>query len=213
VRHADLAAVRLRVGEIRVIPPPGAARLLVDGREVSAGRPAFVKPGQHEVTVAGREGQVARAHVTLAPGESQSVPLSFESRPAAAGAPAPPPVVPAPAGSALKPWIVGAGVTTAVVLFVTGLELHIAASASYREAEAKTKSLADAKMCTCAPEFLQRHEDVTATNARASALESFGWTALVAGGLAGAATLVYVVLPDGSRIQARAGGAAVTVRW
>ncbi|WP_437631856.1 hypothetical protein [Sorangium sp. So ce854] len=66
VRHAALAAVRQRVAELHISPPPGTARLLVDGREVSAGGPVFVTPGQHEVTAIGKQGQVAHTLVKVA---------------------------------------------------------------------------------------------------------------------------------------------------
>ncbi|AUX20864.1 hypothetical protein SOCEGT47_013400 [Sorangium cellulosum] len=71
VRHADLAAVRQRVAELHVSPPPGTARLLVDGKQVSTGGGrVFVAPGQHEVTAMGKQGQVAHALVKVAAGKN-----------------------------------------------------------------------------------------------------------------------------------------------
>ncbi|WP_437942938.1 hypothetical protein [Sorangium sp. So ce341] len=79
VRRADLAAVRQRVAELHVSAPPGTARLLVDGRAVSAGGPVFVAPGQHEVTATGKQGQLARALVKVTAGQSRRVALAFEA--------------------------------------------------------------------------------------------------------------------------------------
>ncbi|WP_234023358.1 hypothetical protein [Sorangium cellulosum] len=72
VRRADLAAVRQRVAELQVSAPPGTARLVVSGKQVSAGRPVFVVPGQHEVTATGKQGQVAHALVKVTAGEATS---------------------------------------------------------------------------------------------------------------------------------------------
>ncbi|WP_437957279.1 hypothetical protein WME76_39105 [Sorangium sp. So ce119] len=100
VRRADLAPVRQRVAELHVSAPPGTARLLVDGREVSAGGPVFVAPGQHDVTATGKQGQVARALVQVTAGQSRRVALAFVA-PKAAGAPA----------RARNPWTIGGAVS------------------------------------------------------------------------------------------------------
>ncbi|WP_437283394.1 hypothetical protein WME90_23320 [Sorangium sp. So ce375] len=80
VRRADLAAVRQRVAELHVSAPPGTARILVDGREVSAGGRVFLAPGQHEVTATGKQGEVARELVKVAAGDGRQRCMALDWR-------------------------------------------------------------------------------------------------------------------------------------
>ncbi|WP_437650344.1 tetratricopeptide repeat protein [Sorangium sp. So ce362] len=222
VRQADLAAVRQRVAEIHLLAPPDAARLLLNGKEVKAGSPIYVAPGQHEVTVTGRHGQVARTLVKVAAGESRNISLSFESPPGAAAPRARPParvtaaparIAQAPARSGPKPWIVGTGAAVSTALLVTGIGLHLAANASDNEAVARVAQVGDEQLLPSSPEFRQVYDEATAANTRANLLHGFGSGALIAGAVAGAATLIYVVLPHDTEIRARAAGAEVTIAW
>jgi hypothetical protein len=213
-RRADLAAVRQHVAEIRVLPPPGVARVLVDGRELGADGRLYVAPGQHEVTVMGRDGRGARAVVKVAAGESRSVPLTFESqRPApTAKAPAPTPAAwPAPAQSAPAPWIVGTGATVAVAFLTTGLVLRLDAGDRWDDGRRSDESVLLCKKLGLDPSPYEK--EAADAYAEALTLRNVGAGALIAGATVGTATLVYLVLPRGVQIQARAGGASVTLRW
>jgi hypothetical protein len=213
VRHADLAAVRQRVAQLHVLPPPGTARILVDGREVSAGRPVYVSPGQHEVTATGRQGgQVAHALVKVAAGESRDVPLAFEVPPGAAAAKAP--VAPTPARRGPNPWIAGSGAAASATLLGAGLVLHLAGNGSDMEAAAKASRLSDGTLIPNSTEYSEFYDEATSANSRANLLHGFGSAALIAGAAFGAATLVYVVFPRGNaEIRMRAAGAEVKVVW
>ncbi|MGK3964631.1 hypothetical protein WMF38_10695 [Sorangium sp. So ce118] len=144
VRHADLAAVRQRVAELHISPPPGTARILVDGREVSAGGPVFVAPGQHEVTAMGKQGQVAHALVKVAARDSRRVSLAFEiPQVSAARVRVPAPVAPAPARPRPNRLFIGAGATASVAMLGAGVVLHLAGDAAEREAAESAARLSD----------------------------------------------------------------------
>jgi hypothetical protein len=216
VRHADLAAVRQRVAELHVSPPPGTERLLVDGKQVSTGGGrVFVAPGQHEVTAMGKQGQVAHALVQVAAGKSADVSLAFEApKPSAARAPAPAPVAPPPARSRPNPWIIGSGVAASAVLLGTGVVLHLAGDAAESEADAKAARLSDGTLLPSDPKLRQIYEEADAANVRAGVMRGIGSAALVAGAALGVATVVYVVFPRGkAEIRPRAAGAEVKLVW
>lgn len=214
VRRADLAAARQRVAELHVSAPPGTARILVDGREVSAGGPVFVAPGQHEVTATGKQGQVARALVKMAAGKSADVSLAFESpKPSAARAPAPAPVTPPPARSRPNPWIIGSGAAASAVLLGAGVGLHVAGDFAEREKVAKIARLNDSSMVPSDAQFRQVYDEADAANTRANLFRGFGSAALVAGATLGAATVVYVVWPRKAEIRPRGAGAEVKLVW
>ncbi|WP_437971097.1 hypothetical protein WMF04_18205 [Sorangium sp. So ce260] len=222
VRRADLAAARQRVAEIHLLAPADAVTLLLDGKEVKAGSPIYVAPGQHELIATGRHGQVAHRLVKLAAGESRGISLSFESQPGAAAPEVRPParttaaparVAPTPARSGPKPWIVGTGAAASAALLVTGIGLHLGANASDNEAAARVAQISDEKLLPSSPQFRQVYGEATAANTRANLLHGFGSAALIAGAAAGAATLIYIVLPHDAEIRARAAGAEVTVAW
>ncbi|XXY19656.1 hypothetical protein WME88_08430 [Sorangium sp. So ce216] len=212
VRHAALAAVRQRVAELHISPPAGTARLLVDGREVSAGGPVFVTPGQHEVTAMGKQGQVAHALVKVAARDSRRVSLAFETPKAAAvRAPVPAPV--APARSRSNPWIIGSGAAASAALLGAGVGLHVAGDAAKSEAAAKVARMTDGSMRPSSAQFRRFHEDAHAADSRASLFRGFGSAALVAGAALGAATVVYVVWPRNAEIRPRGAGAEVKLVW
>ncbi|WP_437607858.1 hypothetical protein WMF20_44280 [Sorangium sp. So ce834] len=214
VRHAALAAVRQRVAELHISSPPGAARLLVDGREVSAGGPVFVTPGQHEVTAIGKQGQVAHALVKVAARESRRVSLAFEvPKAAAAKVPVPAPVAPAPAHSRPNPSFIGAGAAVSAALLGAGIGLHVAGGFAERETVAKVTRLNDGSMLHSSAEYRQIYDEADAADARASLFRGFGSAALVAGAALGAATIVYVVWPRKAEIRPRGAGAEVRLVW
>ncbi|WP_437804533.1 hypothetical protein [Sorangium sp. So ce693] len=213
-RHAALAAVRQRVAELHISPPPGTARLLVDGREVSAGGPVFVTPGQHEVTAMGKQGQVAHALVKVAASDSRRVSLAFETpKAAAARAPVPAPVAPAPARSRPNPWIIGSGAAASAVLLGAGVGLHVAGDAAESEATANVARLSEGTVFLTSARFRQLHDDANAANTRAGLFRGFGTAALVASATLGAATVVYVVWPRKAEIRPRGAGAEVKLVW
>jgi hypothetical protein len=215
VRHADLAAVRQRVAELHISPPLDTARILVDGREVSAGGPVFVAPGQHEVTAMGKQGQVAHALVKVAAGDSRRVSLAFEvPKASAAKSPVPAPVAPALARSKLNPWIIGTGAAASAVLLGAGIVLRLAGDGAESEAAAKVARMTDGSMRPSSAQFRRFHDDAHAANGRASLFRGFGSAALVAGAALGAATVVYVVFPRGkAEIRTQAAGAEVKLVW
>ncbi|AUX20877.1 hypothetical protein SOCEGT47_013530 [Sorangium cellulosum] len=216
VRHADLAAVRQRVAELHVSPPPGTARLLVDGKQVSTGGGrVFVAPGQHEVTAMGKQGQVAHALVKVAAGKSAHVSLAFEApTPSAASAPVPAPVAPPPARFRPNPWIIGTGAAASAALLGAGVVLHLAGDAAESEAAAKVARMTDGSMRPSSAQFRRFHDDAHAADTRASLFRGFGSAALVAGAAVGAATVVYVVFTRGqAEIRPRAAGAEVKLVW
>ncbi|WP_438035833.1 hypothetical protein [Sorangium sp. So ce204] len=201
VRHADLAAVRQRVAELHVSPPPGTARLLVDGREVSAGSPVFVAPGQHEVTAMGEQGQVVRALVKVEARQSRGVRLPLFEAPKA------------PATSARNPWIMGAGAAASVALLGAGVGLRVAGDFAERETAAKAARLSDGSMFPSSAQFREVYDEANAADTRARLFHGFGSAALVAGAALGAATVVYVVWPRKAEIRPRGAGAEVRLVW
>lgn len=216
VRHADLAAVRQRVAELHVSPPPGTERLLVDGKQVSpGGGRVFVAPGQHEVTAMGKQGQVAHALVNVAAGKSAHVSLAFEApTPSAARAPAPARAAPPPASSKPNPWIIGTGAAASAALLGAGVALHLAGDAAEAETVAKVSRLSDGSMLPSSAAFRKVYDEADAANTRANLFRGFGSAALVAGAALGAATVVYVVFPRGkAEIRTRAAGAEVELVW
>ncbi|WP_242515378.1 hypothetical protein [Sorangium cellulosum] len=216
VRHADLAAVRQRVAELHVSPPPGTARLLVDGKQVSTGGGrVFVAPGQHEVTAMGKQGQVAHALVQVAAGKSAHVSLAFETpTPSAARALAPAPVTPAPAHSRPNPWIIGTGAAASAVLLGAGVALHLTGDAAESEVDAKVARLSDGTLLPSDLQLRQIYEEANAANVRAGVMHGIGSAALIAGAALGVATVVYVVFPRGkAEIRPRTAGAEVKLVW
>ncbi|KYF74093.1 hypothetical protein BE17_52340 [Sorangium cellulosum] len=215
VRHAALAAVRQRVAELHVSPPPGTARLLVDGREVSAGGPVFVTPGQHEVTAMGKQGQVGHALVKVAARESRRVSLAFEvPKASAARAPVPAPVAPAPARPRPNRWIIGTGAAASVALLGAGAGLHLAGDAAEIDAAANAARLSDGTLLPSSAGFRRAYDEANAANTRSYLFHGFGSAALIAGAALGAATVVYVVFPRGkAEIRTRAAGAEVKLVW
>ncbi|AUX36136.1 hypothetical protein SOCE836_083420 [Sorangium cellulosum] len=203
-RHADLAAARRQVAELRVFAPAGAAPVLVDGRIVDESGRTYVEPGQHEVTAALPDGRKARSTVRVTAGESRAVLLSPEPaslRPAAppparpAGAPAQPAAPPAP-------WLLYAGSAASGAFLVSGIVLHIVASLE--------DSALQAEMCkprsTGNPKLL---EELHAVEVQ----QHISTAALVAGTALGAATLVVAMLPSGAQIRAHSAGAEVRFSW
>jgi hypothetical protein len=138
VRHADLAAARQHVGELQVIAPVGAVRVLVDGTDRDARRRLYLAPGQHEVKALGKQGETASALVNVEAGQAQSVALAFHEGPVPPlrGASPTPPASPS-VRSAINPWIVGAGILGSVTFAAVGvgLRVHGAISASEVEGE------------------------------------------------------------------------------
>ncbi|WP_437977585.1 hypothetical protein WMF11_12115 [Sorangium sp. So ce295] len=201
VRHADLAAVRQRVAELHVSPPPGTARLLVDGREVSAGSPVFVAPGQHEVTAMGEQGQVVRALVKVAARQSRRVPLPLFEAPKA------------PVTSARAPWIITAGAAATMTLLLTAVELREAGNFAEHETSAKVARLSDGSMAPSSAQFREVYGEASAADSRASLFHGFGTAALVTGATLGAATVAYVVWPRKAEIRPRCAGAEVRLVW
>ncbi|WP_437722279.1 hypothetical protein [Sorangium sp. So ce861] len=203
-RHADLAAARRQVAELRVLAPAGAAPVLVDGRIVDESGRIDVEPGQHEVTAALPDGRKARATVRVTAGESRAVLLSPE--PASLRPAALPPVVPAgaPAQPAAPPapWLLYAGSAASGAFLVSGIVLHIVASLE--------DSALQAEMCkprsTGNPKLL---EELHAVEVQ----QHISTAALVAGTALGAATLVVAMLPSGAQIRAHSAGAEVRFSW
>ncbi|WP_437575382.1 hypothetical protein [Sorangium sp. So ce887] len=203
-RHADLAAVRLEVAQLRVFAPAGAAPVLVDGRLVDESGQIYVAPGQHEVTARLPGGRTARSTVHVTAGESLAVLLSPE--PASVRSVAPPQATPAgtparPAGLP-APWLLYTGSAASGAFLVSGIVLHIVASLE--------DSALRAEMCK--PEWEENGETRSAMHA-IDAKQHISTAALVAGSSLGAATLVVAVLPSGPQVRAIAGGAEVRFTW
>lgn len=215
-RHADLAAARQQVAEIRVFAPAGAAPVLVDGRRVD-GRlvdggfveesgPIYVAPGPHEVEAMLPGGRTARSTVHVAAGESRAVLLSPEPagpRPVAP-AHARPAGVPARPAASTAPWLLHAGSAASGAFLVSGIALHIVASL-------EDSALRD-EMCKPHSDI----EDAGAFRREQHAVElkqHLSTAALVAGTALGAATLVVAVLPSAAQVRASAGGAEVRFSW
>ncbi|WP_437753732.1 hypothetical protein [Sorangium sp. So ce1389] len=203
-RHADLAATRRQVAELRVFAPAGAAPVIVDGRIVDETGRMYVEPGPHEVTAVLPDGRKARSTVRVAAGESRAAVLSPE--PASLRPVAPPPVVragaPAQPAAPPSPWLLYAGSAASGALLVSGIVLHIVASLE--------DSALQAEMCkprsTGNPKLL---EDLHAIEVQ----QHISTAALVAGTALGAATLVVALLPNGAQIRARRAGAEVRFSW
>ncbi|WP_437606826.1 hypothetical protein WMF20_38695 [Sorangium sp. So ce834] len=203
-RHADLAAARRQVAELRVFAPAGAAPVLVDGRIVDESGRIYVEPGQHEVTAALPDGRKARSSVRVTAGESRAVLLSPE--PASLRPAAPPPARPAgaPARPAAPPapWLLYAGSAASGAFLVSGIVLHIMAS------------LEDSALRT---EMCKADWEETEAARRAmlaiDVKQHISTAALVAGSALGAATLAVALLPRGAQVRATAGGAEVRFSW
>ncbi|WP_437632757.1 hypothetical protein [Sorangium sp. So ce854] len=217
-RRADLATARRRVGEVRILPPPGVVGMLVNGRGVKDRSRVYVAPGQHEVTAVGPDGQVARASVKVDAGESKEVPLAFEK------------VAPVPKGPAQEPKsapsvatpqertgvgpdlrIVVTGAMVSLGFLVTG-PVCLQSAYGYKQ-EARDAwnraGLLQGPSATRQPDY----EAMIDAAASAKFMEFLGAGALVAGAAAGAATLVYVWWPNDTQIRVSAQGAEVRVRW
>ncbi|WP_437809608.1 hypothetical protein [Sorangium sp. So ce1078] len=203
-RHADLAATRRQVAELRVFAPAEAAPVLVDGRLVDEAGRIYVEPGQHEVTAVLPDGRKARSTVRVTAGESRAVLLSPE--PAGLHPVAPPPARPAgaPARPAAPPapWLLYAGSATSGAFLTTGIVLHIVASL-------EDSALRD-EMCKA------DWEETEAARRAMRAIDvkqHISTAALVAGSALGAATLVVALLPSGAQVRASAGSAEVRFSW
>ncbi|KYF59467.1 hypothetical protein BE08_41695 [Sorangium cellulosum] len=208
-RHADLAAVRQQVAEIRVFAPAGAAPVLVDGRLVD-GRivdehgPIYVAPGQHEVEAMLPGGRTARSTVHVTAGDSRAVLLSAE--PAGPRPVAPPQA--RPAGALARPveptapWLLYAGSAASGAFLVSGIALHVVASLE--------DSALQAEMCKPRsagnPKLL---EDMHTIQVQ----QHISTAALVAGTALGAATLAVALLPRGAQVRMIASGAEVRFSW
>ncbi|WP_437480592.1 hypothetical protein WME75_35895 [Sorangium sp. So ce1014] len=218
VRHADFAAARRQAGEIRILPPPRSTRTLVDGKEVDATRSVYVAPGQHEITATGPQGEIARALVKVAAGDSLSVPLTFDagrtaavSKPPAAPARIPPELRQSNHGP--KPWIVWTGASAAVAGLAVGIGLHVSAESADDEAESIKRSAVDGRIDPADPRYRPIYEDAMSTHERANTLHAISAAAFVAGAALGAATIVYVALPHQAEIDIRTRGSYAEVRF
>ncbi|WP_437956096.1 hypothetical protein WME76_32185 [Sorangium sp. So ce119] len=205
-RHADLAAARREVAQLRVFAPAGAAPVLVDGRLVDESGQIYVAPGQHEVAAALPDGRKARSTVHVTAGESRAVLLSPEPAALRKGAPpqARPAGAPARPAAPPAPWLLYAGSAASGAFLVSGIVLHIVASV-------EDSALRD-EMCKPHSDI----EDAGAFRREQHAVElkqHLSTAALVAGTALGAATLVVAVLPSGAQVRASAGGAEVRFSW
>ncbi|WP_437527169.1 hypothetical protein WME79_42315 [Sorangium sp. So ce726] len=226
-RHADLARARRRVGEVVLMPPPGVVGMFVNGRGVKDGSRVYVRPGQHEVMAVGQEGQVARAGVRVEAGESKKVPLTFD-KPAqapedhaqppkgASGPGAPGPAAPkGPPQGAGRPGpdlrIVTTGAVASVGFLAAGA-VSLQSAQGYAQ-EAKAARQHAQLMSTVDPAFQPDYDEMVDTAASGKLMRLLGTSALIAGAAAGAATLVYVWLPNDAQIRVTAHGAEVRVRW
>ncbi|WP_437295618.1 tetratricopeptide repeat protein [Sorangium sp. So ce426] len=233
-RHADLARARRRVGEVVLMPPPGIVGMFVNGRGVKDGNRVYVRPGQHEVMAVGQEGQVARAGVRVEAGESKAVPLTFD-KPAqapedraqppkdraqppkgASGPGAPGPAAPkGPPQGAGRPGpdfrIVTTGAVASIGFLVAGtVSLQSARGYGQEATAARYHALVMSKLD---PAFQPDYNGMVDTAASGKLMRLLGTSALIAGAAAGAATLVYVWLPNDTQIRVAAHGAEVRVRW
>ncbi|WP_437763844.1 hypothetical protein WMF27_38765 [Sorangium sp. So ce281] len=226
-RHADLARARRRVGEVVLVPPPGVVGMFVNGRGVKDGSRVYVRPGQHEVMAVGQEGQVARAGVKVEAGESKEVPLTFD-KPAqapedraqppkrASGPGAPGPAAPkGPPQGAGRPGpdlrIVTTGAVASVGFLVAGTVCLQSAQGYGQEATAARHHAR--VMGAVDPAFQPDYNEMIDAAAHEKLMRLLGTSALIAGAAAGAATLVYVWLPNDAQIRVTAHGAEVRVRW
>ncbi|WP_437829387.1 hypothetical protein [Sorangium sp. So ce1153] len=203
-RHADLAATRRQVAELRVFAPAGAAPVLADGRIMDETGRIYVEPGPHEVTAVLPDGRKARSTVRVAAGESRALLLSpapaglrpVASPPARpAGAPAQPVAPPAP-------WLLYAGSAASGAFLVSGIVLHIVASVE--------DSALRTEMCNA---DWEETEPARRAMLAIDVKQHISTAALVAGSALGAATLVVALLPSGAKVRASARGAEVRFSW
>ncbi|WP_437621200.1 tetratricopeptide repeat protein [Sorangium sp. So ce1151] len=217
-RRADLAAARRRVGEVRILPPPGVVGMLVNGRGVKDGNRVYVAPGQHEVTAVGPEGQVARASVKVEAGESKPVPLAFEKPgPVPRGGAQAPNGAQRPAGPR-KPTqpgpdlrIVVTGAMASIGLLVTGA-VCLQSSQGYIQEAAAAKR--DARLrWEFDPTFRPDYDAWIDAAASGKQMRFAGTGSLVLGATAGVGTLVYLWLPRDIQVRVATQGAEVRLRW
>lgn len=222
VRRADLAAVRQRVAEVRLLAPPGTTQVLLDGKEVKPGIPIYVAPGQHQIAVLGQRGQVGHRLAKVDAGESRDVLLSFDHEPGASAstasettpvAPVPAQLDPTAARARPVPWIVAAGAAASVALLFAGAGFHLSANGADDEVAAKTAKMREEQLLPSSPQFERLYDEATAANERANLFHGVGTGVLIAGVLAGAATVVYVALPRSTEIRASMAGAEVKIAW
>jgi hypothetical protein len=86
-------------------------------------------------------------------------------------------------------------------------------SAQGYEQEAKAARQHAQLMSTVDPAFQPDYDEMVDTAASGKLMRLLGTSALIAGAAAGAATLVYVWLPNDAQIRVTAHGAEVRVRW
>jgi hypothetical protein len=210
VRHADLAMARQRVGEVQVIAPLGAVRVLVDGMDRDARRRLYLAPGQHEVKAVGKQGETARALVNVEAGRAQSIALTFDEgvRPPLRGAPPTAPASPS-VRSAVKPWIMGGGIIGSVAFAAVGVGLRVDGASSAADIEGEL----DAARNASPPDYAQIRARLQQQASTAETVYDVGTAALVAGATLGAATLVYVVVGQRTQVRARTAGVEVTYVW
>ncbi|WP_437597762.1 hypothetical protein WMF28_34230 [Sorangium sp. So ce590] len=205
-RHADLAAARRQVAELRVFAPAGAAPVLVDGRLVDESGRIYVAPGQHEVAAAMPDGRTVRSTVHVTAGESEPRAVLLSAEPASLPLVAPPPARPAgaPAQPAAPPgrWLLYAGSAASGAFLVSGIVLHIVASL-------EDSALRDEM---CKPDWEETDAARRAMNT-IDVEQHVSTAALVAGSVLGAATLVVAVLPSNAQVRASARGAEVRFAW
>ncbi|WP_438016232.1 hypothetical protein WMF18_36115 [Sorangium sp. So ce315] len=217
-RRADLATARRRVGEVRILPPPGVVGMLVNGRGIKDRSRVYVAPGQHEVTAVGPDGQVARASVKVDAGESKEVPLAFEKlAPVArsrAEKPKSPPAsaTPSPAGgSGPSLRLVATGAMVSVGFMITGAVcLH---SAQRHDDDAKAARRHADLMWKLDPTFRPDYDTWVDAAADGKLMRFLGTGSMVLGATAGVAALVYVWLPNDVQLRVATQGAEVRVRW
>ncbi|WP_437546167.1 tetratricopeptide repeat protein [Sorangium sp. So ce367] len=226
-RHADLARARRRVGEVVLMPPPGVVGMFVNGRGLKDGSRVYVRPGQHEVMAVGQEGQVARAGVRVEAGESKQVPLTFDKpaqapedhaqppkRASGPGAPGPATQKGPPQGAG-RPGpdfrIVTTGAVASVGFLVAGTVCLQSAQGYGQEATAARHHAR--VMGAVDPAFQPDYNEMIDAAANEKLMRLLGTSALIAGAAAGAATLVYVWLPNDAQIRVTAHGAELRVRW
>ncbi|WP_437758129.1 hypothetical protein [Sorangium sp. So ce1389] len=210
-RHEDLAVARQQVAKVAVLAPPGATAVLVGGRRVDKTGRIYVAPGQHEVSAALPDGQVVSTTVSAAAGESRTALLAppaatppTATPPIPAAAPQPPRAPEPPAGQAdAARWIVPAGAAGSLALLATGIALHVAAASE----RAETGPI------VCPPDNECQHPWNRDVAARVTMMDQISTVTLVAGTTLAGATLIYVVLRDGTQIRARVTGAEVMFVW
>jgi tetratricopeptide (TPR) repeat protein len=190
--QARFALARAEVAAVRVHVTPAQATVIVNGREFApVPEEVFVDPGAAAVEARLPGYNAAKAETQpLRKGASEDVTLTLTPLPAQ--------VVEAESHKSVALIVAGAGVTAAGL--VTGLAFTLLAASKASSADATLRSIeadhgGDPSPCSAVPADA-RCGSLKQTNADSDTMTRVGLAAFIVGGVAGAATLTYVLWPS-----------------